>query len=423
MAKPHIILVTTMYFAGRHLRICFVTVVLLTTVVAAQTVSKTALGLPPPVEHFMQKVGQQPTAETFYKQAQDSLWEVYPQDDTLKASLLDFLKNGADGPQLAFTALALISFHDPSTVRPMIQRAMDPDTNPATRWCLLNAAPYVLGMGDVMYMGEGKIDAESRELAGTLKELGDQASQSGTGHAHAVNLRKLLDAPASVKKGQDYGLAVWHQSAYLLGTLELKDEKLLSKALTLGNRAVFQNVVISLGFAVNRDFLADLKKKKMVEVTSAMEQEVGKRADEWWQKYLDTHTDGKADNAVMAGFEEAGYHLEADLKSEASRRELFRALDDPHPEIRYNVYKLFNQIYGTHFDLDIAFFAGKYALSFLDPSDREKDNEARLKRYWQNRLNPGTTARASGSVALQATGGNADSSGDPSAEAPSLAEI
>jgi len=399
-----------------------VAVVAFAAVIAAQTDSKTAPGLPSPVEHFMQKVGQQPTAEAFYKQVPDGLWEVYPQDDTLKASLLDVVKNGADGPQLAFSALALISFHDPSTVRPMIQRAMDPRINPATRWCLLNAAPYVLGMGDVMYLGEGKIDAESNELADTLKELGDQASQSGTGHAHAVNLRKLLDAPASVKKDQDYGLAVWHQSAYLLGTLDLKDEKLLSKALTFGNRAVFQNVVISLGFAVNRDFLADLKKKRMAQVTSAMEQEVGKRAGEWWQKYLDTHAEGKADNAVMAGFEEAGYHLETDLKSEASRRELLRALNDPHPEIRYNVYKLFNQIYGTHFDLDIAFFAGKYALSFLDPSDHEKDNEARLKRYWQNRLNPQAAATPSLSVALQATSGNANSAADPPAGAASLAE-
>jgi len=410
-----------MHLLGYRRQFCFFAAVLATTVAAAQTGSKTAL--PPPIEHFIQKVGEEPTSETFYKQAPESLWDVYPNDDHLKASLLEFVKTGADGPELGFAALALIPFHDPATVRPMLQRAMDTHISPATRWCMLNAAPYVLGMGDVMYMGDGNIDKESKEVAKGLTELADQASQLGTGRAHAIDLRELLDAPDAVQKSEDYGLAIWHQSAYLVGTLDLKDEKVLSKALTSGGRAVFQNVIVALGFVVNRDFLTDLKKKQMDEVTPAMEQEVGRKVDEWWRKYLSMHADGQPDDAVMEGFTAAGYRLEPNLRSETSMRELLRALNDPHPEIRYNVYKIFNQLYGTHFDLDVAFFAGKYALSFMDPSGREKNNEVRLRQYWQNRLDHQQPVSSSGSAALRATSRTAGSSEQSTDEAPSLADL
>lgn len=403
-----------------HSALSGIAILLVSTVIAAQT-SQPVVATPPVVEHFLQKVGPQPSGEDFDKQVLASLWEVYPETNSLKESLLEYLKTGTDGPQLGFTSIALIPFHDPATVRPMLERAMDARTQPSTRWYVLNAVPYVLGIGDVWYTEDGKIDKESKELADGLMKLADEAVRSGTGHAHAVRLRELLDVPPS-QRTDDYGLAIWHESAYLLGTLDLKDENLLSKALTFNSREVFQNVIQALGFAVNRDFLSDLKKKMMNEVTPSMEQAVGRQADEWWRAYLAAHADGNWHDAALSGFQEAGYRLEPDLQSAQSQQELLRALADPNPIIRYNAYRLFNDIYGTHFDLDVAFFAGKYALSFLDPMSREKDNEMRMKRYWQNRLNPQTAINSAPSTATQATTGTAEPSSQTNAP-ESLADI
>jgi hypothetical protein len=206
------------------------------------------------------------------------------------------------------------------------------------------------------------------------------------GHAHALQLQELFSLPDADKKSSDYGLAVWHESAYLLGTLDLKDEPLLAKPLTSGYSTVFLNVINALGFAANRDFIADLREKNQNEVTPAMERAAAKRAIAWWQDYLKTHPDGNSNDAVMQGFREGGYKIEADRRSPESQRALKRALDDANPVLRYNAYRLLNQTYGTHFDLDVVFFADKYALSFLDPSGDAKENEKRLKQYWQERL-------------------------------------
>jgi hypothetical protein len=253
---------------------------------------------------------------------------------------------------------------------------------------MLNAAPYILGMGDVMYMEDGKLNKASKELAAALMKASDSAVQSGLGHMHALELQKLLDLPASEKKNEDYGLAVWHTSAYLLGTIDLKDQKMISLALTSPYSAVFQNAIEALSFQTNRDFLAELKKKQMNEVTREMEQAVGRSASTWLEGYLKTHPSGEWTDAVLEGFAQAGYSIESDFKAPKSTSELLRALDDPNPVLRYNAYRIFNRVYGTNFDLDIEFFAGKYALSFLDPSGHEQANESRLKRYWKSRLQP-----------------------------------
>lgn len=336
---------------------------------------------------FSQQAGEHPTAESFYPQAQESLWEVYPHGDSLKPALIDYVKGSADGPRLCFAGLALIAFHDAATVRPMLERAMDTHTSPGTRWCFLNAAPYILGMGDVMYLGEGQIDEDSNQLFHALMKDADAAAKSGIGHTHAQRLRELMvDAPEATKKDPDYPLALWHESAYLLGTLDLRDERLLERGLTSPYRTVFQNTIEALGYAVNRDFLRELVKKQMDEVTPEMERATGKSADLWWQGYLRDHPDGDWHAAVMAGFLDAGYKIEKDYRSAQSQRELLRALDDGDPHIRYNACRLLNEIYQTHFDLDVAFLAGKYALSFLDPMPKQAANEARLKKYWQKRL-------------------------------------
>src|SRR5262249_27701217 len=147
----------------------------------------------------------------------------------------------------------------------------------------------------------------------------------------------------------------------------------------------------------------------MNEVTPAMQQAVGKGAIVWWQNYLRAHPEGGWNDAVMDEFHRAGYPIEQDQRSVQSQRELLRVLDSESPILRYNAYRILNQTYGTHFDLDIAFFAGKYALSFLDPSGHETENENRLKRYWQQRLNPQSSITSSISTPQRADGQRAPS--------------
>ena len=74
--------------------------------------------MPPVLARFSQKVPADVSAEVFYKQAQESLWDVYPEDESIKPSLLAYIRQAKDGPVLGYAALALISFHDPSTSPP-----------------------------------------------------------------------------------------------------------------------------------------------------------------------------------------------------------------------------------------------------------------------------------------------------------------
>jgi hypothetical protein len=337
---------------------------------------------------FSKSVGKAPAAEPFYGQARESLWDVYPQGDALKAELVEFIKKAGDGPQLGFAGIALIPFHDPATVAPMLQRALDPRISATTRRCFLNAAPYVLGMGDAVYTGDGKLDKASQEFASRLLNFADQAARIGLGHIHANTLRVLLEQPPAARKSADYAAQVQRTSAYLQGTLDVRDPQLVAKALDSGNRMAFQNVMVALSFASNRDFYATLRGKRNDEITATMEHDVGSQALVWWQNYLDTHPGRGWDDAVISGFREAGYFVGQNLKSEQSQSELLRAMDDTNPIIRYNVYRVFNTLYGTHFDLDIAFFAEKYALSFMDPFSQKTANEARLKQFWLLGLKP-----------------------------------
>jgi hypothetical protein len=342
-------------------------------------------GTPPVVAEFLQKVGPSPSAEVFYKQAQEMLWEVYPLDSSGRDSLVAYVRSAPDGPGLGFAGIALIPFHDPNTVQPLVKRVLDPKTSVPTRYCLLNAVPYILAVGDGMYWGEGKVDKETREIAEGLSQLAAEAAKSGLGHAHAVQLRQVFDA-GEKEVGEDYGLALWHTSAYLLGTIDLKDAAVLDVFLDPRQGNAFANVMAALSFASNRDFLASLRSKKKTEVSPAMEKAAATAALEWWRAFVRDHPDGDWLSAARAGLHDAGYSLEKDLRSPATQRELLRALDAENDCTRYNAYRILNYIFKTNFDLEPVFFAGKYALSFLDPSGHEKENEHKLRTYWQQRL-------------------------------------
>ena len=371
----------------RSLGICLLGCLLASVPVFSQHDAPTGQ-TPDVLRDFSTSVGARPTGETVLKQARERLWQVYPRDERLKKELVDYVRVGADGPQLAFASIALIPFHDPKTVIPVMTRALDPKLSNMTRWYFMNAAPYILGMGDVMYMEDGALDKDTREEANEMIQLAKTAADSSLGHAHAASLKDLLKLENSAEgRDPDYGLAIWHQSAYLVGTLDLKDERLLEPAFDPKHRLVFVNSMEALSFMANHDFLSELKAKEAKNITPAMEHAAASAARDWWDKYLGEHPDGDWLAAAIKGMQDADYHLDGDIKAAQSQRELLRALDSSNPIIRYNAYRLLNRVYATNFDLDCAFFAGKYALSFLDPSGHEQEFEKRMKQYWISRLN------------------------------------
>jgi hypothetical protein len=341
---------------------------------------------PAVVARFLILVGPAHDAEKFYSQAENSLWDVYTEPDSTKDQLLVYVKSGPDGPGLCFAAIALIPFHDPATVKPIVDRAMQRRTVPPSRICLMNAAPYVMSIGDAMYMGNGAIDQEAKEMQSGMEQLSALALKEGTGHAHAEQLRQLFDVKDPKLTGDpDYGLALWHTSAYLLGTLDLRDQALLDPMLDPELGHVFGNLLVALSFSSNRDFVGPLRDSRGPEPPSGAEAAAA-TARKWWKAYLQEHPNPDWRDAVLSGFHEAGYDFGSDLRATQASRELLRAMDAKSPVLRYNAYRLLNAEYGTHFDLERAFLAGKYALSFLDPSPDEKQNEARMKAYWTKRL-------------------------------------
>jgi hypothetical protein len=260
----------------------------------------------------------------------------------------------------------------------------------------MSAAPYILAMGDVFVTNDGSPNEQTRELTSMLLGLSDQARRDGLGHAHAERLRSFYDKErTNADKNPDYGLALWHLSAYLVGTLDLRDLPVLEVFVDPAvGRLVFANVMGALSLAANRDFLGDLRGKKDDEISPAMEQAAASAALGWWRTYLQKHPDGDHRDAILEGFHAAAYRVGSDVNVPDTRQELLRAMDDKSLALRYNVFRLLNRVYGTHFDLERIFATGKYGGGFLTRIDQQPADEARLRRYWQQRLRVRANVRA-----------------------------
>ena len=349
--------------------------------------------LPRLFDRLTQMVGEHPKEDDVYIKAEELLWDVFPQNDSLKLELVDFVKHGEEGPRLCFAGLALIPFHDPATARPILERAMDGHTSPAMRSCFSRAAYRLLNGPPVKWYGEHddkELDPDSDEALQQVLKDADDATRSSIGHLQAGVVQELMEFWSKHNKDNDYGdfvEAFTNQTSRLGSFLDLRDEPLLGPALTFPDGWVFDSMIANLDYAVNRDFLGKLVGTPTDEYTPETKR-AAQAADKWWQKYLREHPDGDWRPAVIAGFRDAGYKIEKDYGSSRSQQELLRALDDPTPRIRYNAYRLLNEIYNTHFDLDLAFFWGSYNFHSLEiPRDNHRaDNEARLKKYWQKRL-------------------------------------
>ncbi len=213
------------------------------------------------------------------------------------------------------------------------------------------------------------------------------AALKGLGRSHAAQLREMFEASKKdAAKDSDLGLAIWHQSAYLIGTLDPGDHETLAPLFDPDDRNVLVNLMSGLSFAANRDFLGELQAADPSKITRDLENKSIAQALNWWKGYARQNTGSDWLPAIITGFRETGYELEDNLQSEKSIRAIVRGMDSKSEVTRYNAYRLLNHAFKTHFDLERIFLADKYALSFLEPMAEKEHSEERLKRYWKDRL-------------------------------------
>ena len=87
-------------------------------------------------------------------------------------SLLAMAASAQNYRVVVFASLALIPYHNPRSVPPLIRRALLPETSPTERYYLLNASAYILGIGDALLLGRGgDLDSATIQTARGLLEL------------------------------------------------------------------------------------------------------------------------------------------------------------------------------------------------------------------------------------------------------------
>lgn len=269
--------------------------------------------VPASVAAFLKVPGDFTSGDEFTCIALEELWKTYPLGGGEHEALLKYVEKGPDGPGLGFAGLALISFHNPRDVEVILKRALDRKLSAATRWHFLHSAPYVLAIGDVWLDGEGDLDREAREFGRELSQSASLAASLGLGRWHAGTLRELHDLPKKKKESNpDYGLLIWHQSAYLLGTLDLRDQKVLEPLFDPNLGGVFPNLMQALSHASARDFEVELRSKEGP--TLEQVRRAAATAKTWWKDYLEKHPDGDWRPAALTGLAEAGFLTESDLQ-------------------------------------------------------------------------------------------------------------
>jgi hypothetical protein len=234
------------------------------------------------------------SGQDFLKKAKESLWEIYPCGSEERPKLEDYVRSGPDGPGLAFAAIALIPYRNADSIEAMLIRARDPKTNPTTRSMLLNTMPYVLGIGDAMYFGDGTLNEETQGRLKYLHEALPKLKAQSIGHFHAMTLDQLLHASEKEKKDEDYGLALWHVSAYLVGALDLKDLELLGPAIEPRDRQVPGNVLFGVSLASNHNFIREMRTEGVnaPQLMPQKEKEVTAKMIRWWTD-LSAKTSGR----------------------------------------------------------------------------------------------------------------------------------
>jgi hypothetical protein len=299
-----------------------------------------------------------------------TLHSFVPEGDSLKPRLLSELPTlSGHSAELGMTAAALIPFHDPATVGPLLDRASRDSLAPFNKDAVTGAAAAVLSMGD----------AAQLELP-TLRGVADSARTTSVGHVYAWRLRRLYDAEhARVPPNPDYCEAMLDVSLYVVGVLDLRDFEVLEPVMDSTGSCAIGNVLVALSYASNHEFIPAARSRDAV-----MNALAGAR--QWWHAYAREHPDGDWRPAARAGLRDRGYSLDDDARSNKSSRALLEALTDTSRVVRFNALRLLNDIYGTHADLDPVFGFGFYSPGVFYAPEDTAANGASLRAYWRRRL-------------------------------------
>ena len=105
----------------------------------------------------------------FLALAHDWTWATYSWPADALDDVCTYLRDGPDGPGKGLAALAVIGYRDPAGALVLLEVAMSDAASVGTRGICLNAAPCVLGIGDLWILGE----APSTEAAGAKQATPD----------------------------------------------------------------------------------------------------------------------------------------------------------------------------------------------------------------------------------------------------------
>ena len=340
---------------------------------------------PAVVAQFLATVGSQPPMQSYMAAAQAAVWRYYPEGEGPKQELVAYLSHTRHRLGVGIAALALVPYHDPATIGPMLDRAMQDSLHPGTRWILMNTVPLVLCMGQAFTGGwSGALDTYGRDRATLWRGYADSAIKYGLGRSQARRLRgvaEMLSKQDSITSDQIMGFI--DMSGPLVGTFDLRDGDLLMPMVG-GHQMFVSGVFLGLEIASNHIFAPSgvgLGRLSGSDIPGGVA-----AARAWWSTYLRDYPDGDRRPAVIAGFRDRGYAIDTNLKSPVSTRELLRALQATDGITRYNACRLLNEVYDVHADLEAVFPSAAYALNPMDPTARASENEIHLCNYWTQRL-------------------------------------
>jgi hypothetical protein len=353
------------------------TLLVLSSLIVGATAQSNAADVAAWCDDFARELGDQRSdPRAFWRLAKERVWEAYEWPVSKKQDVFDYLRNAPDGPGKGIAVLVVIGYRDPAGALALLDVAADPRTSKATRYYSLNAAPCVLGMGDVWVTKE-QTEQERTDYIARLRSVAETAQKTSIGRAHADTITQMRAAAEKSSAPDELVMALWHVSAYQLGNLDLASRDALLPLLDDPGPTA-QNVMFALALETNRSFLpeSDSMAKTAKERELASNQAL-QSAKEWWQQL---EADSRPRRArLVDSFATRGIDREHP-ESAASLRALRLQLDSTQRWTKYNAYRLFNEMAGTHYDLEFVFLLDKYSFHPMVTGLEAKEQEEELRR-------------------------------------------
>lgn len=299
----------------------------------------------------------------------------YPERDIDKREVLQYLISlKSRAGELGMAAAALIPFHDPATVEPILARARNDSVPALIASYMVGAAAAILSMRDLSPQYANLHDSGARSIMRMLGQFANQAARSSTGHVYALRLRQQFDMFRTVRANNiDRCEANSIGAEALIGTLDLRDADVLEPILASRDDCALGPLIRALSYVADRDFPSDAG--------------AAQSASTWWHAYLRDHPDGEWRPAARSALVSRGYAVTGN-DSRRATRELLRALNDSTLPVRYKALRMLNDQFHVSADLGPILDADSHPGTLYDPVIDRASREAQLRDYWTQRLRP-----------------------------------